>query len=143
MQDSKLCPYCHQQIHVDLFDKHLEEHRELREDGQQKDYATLPPEQRAKISNVDHVPTDYIHQVCDSITTMPQDIIETYLKNPFFYASDETYCVGCEKHVHISKCEWVDTGENMGKYFERLRAENPDLKPNMWQKIVHWLLSER
>ncbi|MFO0939730.1 MAG: hypothetical protein U0930_03075 [Pirellulales bacterium] len=40
------CPNCYQQVESERFDDHLADHQEIQADGQQKDYVTLPPEQR-------------------------------------------------------------------------------------------------
>ncbi|MGL4419151.1 MAG: hypothetical protein ACRCZF_00675 [Gemmataceae bacterium] len=66
-------------------------------------------------------PRQYVHLSCGEVTTMPTDVIETYLDNPFHFAP-MTYCAECEKDVPNKKCEWEETGENLNDYFEDLQA---------------------
>lgn len=101
---------------------HIEAHAELREDGQQKDYITLPENERFswKLSDVPQV---YRHAKCGKRTGMPEEIIRSYLANPFMYGSDETYCTGCQDHVPNSECNWTETGQNLQEYMDELRAE--------------------
>jgi hypothetical protein len=51
---------------------------------------------------------------------MPEEIVRSYLANPFLYAS-RTFCRGCGAYVRHSELEWTETGEQLNFYFERLR----------------------
>lgn len=122
------CPYCHQLILDKSWPAHEARHLAKRDDGQQTDYATLPPEEREQ-GDIEEEPTVYIHKKCGKATEMPEDIVRSYLKNPWLYSADATFCCGCEDHVPFRECVWEDTGENLQKYMDRLRAAKPELKP--------------
>jgi hypothetical protein len=122
------CPYCHESIPESDFPAHEAKHRKRRADGQQTDYATLPEEERED-GDLTGVPTVYVHLKCGAGTRMPEEIVRSYLKNPYLYSSDSTFCTGCGDHVPDAECEWVDTGENLQAYMDRLRAAKPEMKP--------------
>ena len=54
------CQYCHEYIEAGAYPAHEAEHLKPRPDGQQSEYATLPPEERAQGDLAD-VPTVYVH----------------------------------------------------------------------------------
>jgi len=122
------CPYCHKDVEETLFPEHEAQHRKARPDGQQTDYATLREEDREH-GDLDGVPQVYVHRKCGVATGMPEEIIRTYLKNPYMYMADATFCCGCGKHVPFRECEWVETGEDLQSYADKLRAAKPELKP--------------
>ncbi len=126
--DTIRCPYCHENVAINGFEEHKRTHLEKKPDGQQTDYATLPPEDRLE-GDLTGVPTVYVHQQCGAATGMPDEIVRSYIKNPFLYMSDSTFCTGCEKHVPIGECIWADTGENLQSYMDSLRAKKPELRP--------------
>ncbi len=121
------CPYCHEMVATIAYPLHVQKHEKKREDGQQADYATLPEGQRTE-GELEGVPRWYRHEACGTVTGMPEEIIRTYLENPFFYGSD-TFCAGCRKHVHERECAWVETGENLHEYKLGLQAAKPELRP--------------
>lgn len=114
------CEYCHEWVDREQHKVHLSEHSRLRPDGQQNEYVTLPPEKRYQ-GLIDEVPKVYRHLRCGCCTGMPEEIIRTYLRDPFAYA-DRTYCSGCHKHVPCRELVWIETGENMQSYNNRLRG---------------------
>lgn len=122
------CLYCHELIAEAVWPAHEAMHLAPRADGQQTDYATLPPEER-ETGDVDHEPSVYVHGKCGEATQMPEEIIRSYLKDPWLYMADTTYCCGCQQHVPFRACCWVDTGEDLQSYMDRLRAAKPELKP--------------
>ncbi len=122
------CPYCHEFIDPAEFPAHEAEHRKARPDGQQSEYATLPPEERDE-GSLDGVPKVYRHKRCGATTGMPEEIIRSYLKNPFMYTADSTFCCGCSRHVPFRECVWVETGEDLQTYTDKLRAAKPEMKP--------------
>lgn len=75
-------------------------HTELKENGQQKDYVVLSPEERAK-GFVRLVRRTYIHVTCGEETSMSQSIAETYAREPKFYSG--TFCVACGKHFPVGE----------------------------------------
>lgn len=122
------CPYCHKYFNEAVFPAHEAKHRKARRDGQQTDYATLPEEDRDQ-GDLDGVPKVYVHRKCGAATGMPEEIIRSYLKNPFMYMADSTFCTGCGKHVPFRECKWTETGEDLQSYTDKLRAAKPELKP--------------
>lgn len=105
-----------------------EDHRELKDDGQQKAYVVLTAEERAK-GYVRPVRREYVHVGanpkmdggvlimpgdggCGTRTKMSQDIAETYARDPEFYSG--TFCVGCGKHLPLAGFMWCGTQEVVG-----------------------------
>ncbi len=115
------CPYCHKLIPEREFEAHVAYHRADRGDGQNRDYATLRPDLRDQ-DDLTGVPQVYMHLKCRTGTGMPEEIVRTYLVNPWFYNSDRTFCCGCSTHVPLSECVWTETGENVQQYMNKLRA---------------------
>jgi hypothetical protein len=122
------CPYCHKYFDEAAFPAHEAEHLKKRPDGQQTDYATLPEEERAQ-GDLAGVPKVYVHRKCGVATGMPEEIIRSYLKNPFMYMADRTFCCGCNRHVPFRECVWAETGEDLQSYMDKLRAAKPEMKP--------------
>ncbi len=122
------CPYCHEHIDEAAFPAHEARHLKTRPDGQQTDYATLPEEEREQ-GDLAGVPQVYVHSKCGVATGMPEEIIRSYLKNPYMYLADETFCCGCGRHVPFRECAWVESGEDLQTYTDKLRAAKPEMKP--------------
>jgi uncharacterized protein (TIGR02996 family) len=114
------CEFCHAYVSPEDYPSHRAGHTELLPDGQHRDYASLPPEERYQDS-VDGEPRVYVHLGCGGRTVMQESIIRSYLKNPFMY-NDLNFCTGCGQHVRDRECVWQETGENLHAYMERLRA---------------------
>ena len=115
------CRFCHKLIPEHEIEAHYAHHLEDRGDGQHREYATLRPDQRDK-DDLTGVPQVYMHLKCRVGTGMPEEIIRTYLVNPWFYNSDRTFCCGCSTHVPLAECIWTETGENVQEYMNKLRA---------------------
>jgi hypothetical protein len=82
-------------------------HRELKENGQQRDYVILSPAERAK-GFVQPVRRSYIHTPCNGLTTMSQSIAETYARDPWFYSG--TFCCNCGVHKPLEEFVWAGGG---------------------------------
>lgn len=91
------------------------EHRELKSNGQQKDYVVLSEAERAK-GFVRPVRNSYRHLKCNTVTTMGNALAETYARQPSFYSG--TFCCGCGSHFPVGENgEFVwndDTREKVG-----------------------------
>jgi len=101
------------------------DHRELRPDGQQKNYVVLSAEERAK-GHVRPLRYKYIHvgiggteskltgRGCGVETRMGHAIAETYARDPKFYSG--TFCTGskCKAHFPLDEFIWSDTDERVG-----------------------------
>lgn len=86
-------------------------HKELRPDGQQKDYVVLSAEERAK-GFVRPVRHSYVHEKCGGVTKMGTALAETYARDPYFYSG--TFCVNCGTHYPVGpKGEFVWEGTNI------------------------------
>jgi hypothetical protein len=131
----KRCPYCHEWVDDATYWSHCAEHTRLRPDGQQSEYITLPPEEREQ-GPLDGVPRVYRHGRCGQCTVMPEGIIRTYLKNPFTYMAVRSFCTGCGEHVPCRELLWVETGENMQEYNDRLRAAHPEMRANLLVRLL-------
>lgn len=129
------CEFCHQQFEKSAYFAHRKQHLKLKNDGQQTDYATLPPEARGD-DDLSGVPQIYLHRQCGSETGMPEEIIRSYLVNPYLYYSDQTYCAGCAKHIPNRECVWTETGENLQTYMNRLRAAKPEFRPGFLMRLA-------
>jgi hypothetical protein len=56
-----------------------------------------------------------INNGCGSVTTMGQDLAETYARDPSFYGA--TFCSHCREHFPVGKdgeFVWLDTNERVG-----------------------------
>lgn len=121
---TKRCPDCHQYISEDQFQNHRASHDGYAEDGQQNLYSTLPPEDRIQ-GPLKGVPKIYHHNACGVKTGMPEDIIRTYLVNPWFYGNS-SFCCGCEKHIGIRELYWVETKQSLHDCNRELRRKCPE-----------------
>ena len=88
-----------------------EDHRVLKENGQQRAYVILTEEERAK-GFVRPVRKSYTHSSCHTVTTMSLAIAETYARNPKFYSG--TFCVSCGLHLPLGEFVWNGTNEQVG-----------------------------
>ena len=75
-------------------------HRELKPNGQQRDYVVLSEAERSK-GFVRPVRDAYRHAKCGQITTMSRALAETYARDPGFYSG--TFCVTCGSHFPVGK----------------------------------------
>jgi hypothetical protein len=75
-----------------------EDHRETKDNGQQKGYVVLTEAERAK-GFVRPVRDAYRHSKCSAITTMSRDLAETYARDPSFYSG--TFCATCRGHFPV------------------------------------------
>ena len=121
------CPYCHERIDKADYPAHEEAHLALRPDGQHSEYVTLPDGER-EAGDLAGVPQVYAHRKCGVATRMPEEIVRSYLKNPYLYSADQTFCCGCGKHVPFRACVWTETGEDLQSYTDKLRAAKPEMK---------------
>lgn len=91
-----------------------DDHRETKENGQQKGYVVLSEAERAR-GFVRPVRRSYIHQKCGTKTTMGQALAETYARDPGFYSG--TFCCGCGTHFPVGadgEFVWDGTDEKVG-----------------------------
>lgn len=105
-----------------------EDHRELKPNGQQKDYVVLSADERAK-GFVRPVRRSYVHAGiapcfdgavlvrlgsvgCGAHTKMSEAIAETYARDPGFYSG--TFCVGCRKHLPLAEFVWEGSQDVVG-----------------------------
>jgi hypothetical protein len=113
------CPYCHKLVFRFFYSGHVAKHKALRPDGQQNEYVTLHPSGRYE-GSLDGVPQCYRHAKCGVVTRMPEEIIRSYLVNPFLYGAG-SFCCGCGEHIPEEELFWYETGQNMAEYTRQLR----------------------
>jgi hypothetical protein len=51
---------------------------------------------------------------------MPEEIVRSYLVNPFLYNS-RTFCCGCNNYVESRELIWRETGESLEAYRKNLQ----------------------
>lgn len=115
----KHCPFCHADVFFLFYPLHIAEHTKLLPDGQHKDHYTTPPE-RMYAGSLEGIPQIYYHPKCGSITQMPEEIIRSYLSNPFLY-NGFTFCCGCHEYVPENELFWTETQENLADYMKGLK----------------------
>lgn len=91
-----------------------EDHKEIKANGQLKDYVVLTDEERSK-GFVEPVRTNYVHDTCGVRTQTGLKIAETYARDPKFYGS--TFCMGCGDHFPVSEFKWDGTDRVVGSHF--------------------------
>lgn len=116
------CPFCHKNVFVLFFRSHIAKHTKLLSDGQMTDHMTQAEEKRYQ-GSLDGIPQVYKHPKCGGRTGMPEEIIRSYLVDPFMY-SDRSFCTGCGDYVDTDELFWVETGESLYDYNQRLRREH-------------------
>lgn len=82
--------------------------------GQQREYLVLSDVERAK-GFVRPVRRSYKHETCGSVTTMAQELAETYARDPHFYSG--TFCSTCRKHFPVGatgEFVWSPDGSKVG-----------------------------
>jgi hypothetical protein len=115
------CPFCHKKILTLFFAGHQAKHTALRPDGQMTDHITVHPKGRYT-GSLRRVPQVYIHPKCGVGTKMPEEIVRSYLANPFLY-NDLSFCCGCNDYVNQRELVWHDTGEPLNVYFQKLKDD--------------------
>lgn len=88
-----------------------DDHRELKDNGQQKGYVVLSEVERAK-GFVRPVRRSYTHKTCGTDTRMGDAIAETYARDPSFYTG--TFCVQCRAHFPLDQFVWAGSQEQVG-----------------------------
>lgn len=88
-----------------------DDHRELKENGQQKGYVVLSEEERRK-GFVRPVRNSYVHDKCGAATSMGEALSETYARDPKFYSG--TFCCQCGGHFPVDQFKWKGTNEQVG-----------------------------
>ena len=92
----------------------VDDHRELKPNGQQKGYVVLSQAERAK-GFVRPVRHSYIHEKCGTLTRMGQALAETYARDPEFYSG--TFCCRFQGHFPVGpegEFTWDGTNEKVG-----------------------------
>ncbi|UJR83212.1 Hypothetical protein I5071_52780 [Sandaracinus amylolyticus] len=115
------CRFCHTYVDARAIGAHEAVHMRRRPDGQQQEHITLPPDRRYA-GPLDDVPQVYVHEACGGATGMPEEIIRSYLGQPFLY-NGNTFCTGCGTYVPFTDLVWEETGETLDAYTRALQAE--------------------
>jgi hypothetical protein len=116
------CPFCHRQVPKAQYAAHEKQHTTLLPDGQMADHITVREEERFK-GSLGAVPQVYEHKRCGAQTGMPEEIIRSYLANPFLY-NDSSFCTGCNDYVSTKELFWTETGESLFQYNQNLNRDH-------------------
>ena len=119
--DFKLCPFCHTWCSKNVFDQHLAEHMRKLSDGQMKDHVTVRPQERFA-GDIAKEPKWYVHPKCGGVTGMPEEIIRSYMTDPFLY-NESSFCTGCHTYVPTGELYWQETNESLQAASYRRKAE--------------------
>ena len=119
---TKFCPFCHKQIFALFYRAHIAAHARRLPDGQQKDHYTVEPGKRFE-GSLENVPQIYYHAKCGARTQMPEEVVRSYLADPFLY-NGTTFCCGCHTYVSMRELVWVETGELLSNYMKQLQREH-------------------
>ncbi|MFN0021736.1 MAG: hypothetical protein ACKVP0_26105 [Pirellulaceae bacterium] len=119
--DSKLCPFCHTWCSSNIFDQHVASHMQKLSDGQMKDHVTVRPEERFA-GDIAKEPKWYVHPRCGGVTGMPEEIIRSYMTDPFLY-NESSFCTGCHNYVSTAELYWQETNESLQASSYRRKAE--------------------
>jgi hypothetical protein len=115
------CAFCHKLIFRPLYRSHRTKHTTRRPDGQMTDHITVQPEGRYQ-GSLQGVPRGYRHPRCGVVTGMPEEIVRSYLANPFLYGGG-SFCCGCNDYVPYGELFWAETGQCLADYFRQLQGE--------------------
>lgn len=85
------------------------------------DHITVHPTGRYT-GSLEGVPQAYRHPKCGGATRMPEEIIRSYLVNPFLY-SGKSFCCGCNEYTPVAELFWIETGQCMADYNRELQEE--------------------
>ena len=120
------CPFCHKNVSGLMLMLHSFWHTRRKRDGEQRSHVTLPASERYPLP-IDNEPVQYCHvgtpkkPGCGGCTLMPEEVQRSYLVMPEKYGS--TFCAGCREYRSLSEFEWVETGENLQAYMERIARQ--------------------
>ena len=117
----KLCPFCHTWCSNNVFDEHVASHTRQLKDGQMKDHVTVRPEERFA-GDIAKEPRWYVHPKCGGVTGMPEEIIRSYMVDPFLY-NESSFCTGCHTYVPTAELYWQETNESLLAASYRRKAE--------------------
>jgi len=81
-----------------------------RPDGQYERHPGDP--ERATKERIRPFRTQYKHEKCGVVTSMPEHCAETYSVNPTFYS--RTFCCGCGDYFPVAEFTWLDDGSKVG-----------------------------
>ena len=113
------CPFCHKKVLRFFYAGHRAKHTAALPDGQMKDHVTVHPTGRFK-GSLSGIPQAYRHPKCGVTTKMPEEIIRSYLVNPFLYGGG-SFCCGCNDYLPEAEFFWTETGQNMAEYNQDLK----------------------
>jgi hypothetical protein len=116
-----ICPHCGRDVLYFLYSVHVVKHATVTAVRTKSVSVALPADERY-VGPIHHVPRLYRHRVCGSWSTVPEDMVRSFLVNPFFYA-DRWECRGCKRLVPTAELSFAQTGECVLTYIQRLRAD--------------------
>jgi hypothetical protein len=115
------CPYCHKRVFRLFYARHEAKHTALLPDGQMTNHVMVHPKGRYK-GSLKGIPRAYRHPRCGVVTGMPEEIIRSYLMNPFLYGGG-SFCCGCNDYMPEDELFWQETGQSLAEYNRGLKEE--------------------
>jgi hypothetical protein len=115
------CAFCHKLVFRPLYCSHRAKHTRPLRNGQMTDHITVHPKGRHQ-GSLQGVPRSYRHPRCGVATGIPEEIIRSYLVNPFLY-SGGSFCCGCNDYMLYEELFWVETGQSLADYFRELQVK--------------------
>lgn len=115
------CAFCHKLVFRLFYESHRAKHTAPLPDGQMTDHITVHPSGRYQ-GSLRGVPQNYLHPACGEVTGMPEEIIRSYLVNPFLY-SGGSFCCGCNDYMPYEELFWEETGQSLAEYFQKLKGD--------------------
>ena len=140
------CPFCHKLLLRYFYPGHKAKHTAPLPDGQMTNHVTVHPSGRYK-GSLTGVPRSYLHLKCGVTTNMPEEIIRSYLVNPFLYGAG-SFCLGATTTFRRASC-LCETGQNLAEYTKELREAylrvygEPPPRPTVRNRVLRALTAAR
>ena len=115
-----LCPYCDRNVLYFLYSVHIVKHATVQARRTKDGRVVLPGDERYA-GSLHGVPRLYRHPACGSWSNLAEDVIRSYLVNPFLHG-DRWGCRGCKRFVPTAELYFAQTGECVFAYMQRLRG---------------------
>ncbi len=115
------CAFCHKLVFRFFYARHKAKHTAPLADGQMTNHITVHPTGRYK-GSLKGVPRGCLHPKCGVVTGMPEEIIRSYLVNPFLYGGG-SFCCGCNDYIPEAELFWQETGQSLADYHRELQEE--------------------
>lgn len=116
------CMFCHKLVFRPFYERHKRKHTTRLADGQMTDHITVDPTERYT-GSLAGVPMWYYHSTCGVVTGMPEEIVRSYLVNPFLYDGETSFRHGCNDYVSQAELFWQETDQSLADYDRGLKEQ--------------------